>query len=329
MKNLLGIHHVTAITSDAKKIYEFYTRVLGMRLVKKNVNQDDIKTYHLFFADDLGSPGTDMTFFDFKGISAKQEGNNEIARTGFRVLSDAALEYWMKRFDHYEIKHSPIKTLFSRKYIEFEDFDRQKYALYSDENIDGVSGGKPWQWGPVPNEYAIIGLGPITLRVHDVNQMHQILTQIMKFKHSDSFNQYLLYETGQGGNGASVIVEWSENPVFAHQGYGAVHHVAFRVEDTDHLLDWKAYFDELNLHNSGYVDRHYFESLYIRLYPNILFELATDGPGFIDDQETYETLGQTLTLPPHLRQYKEYVYETLKPFDSSMKKPMVKEYFND
>lgn len=329
MKNLLGIHHVTAITSDAKKIYEFYTQILGMRLVKKNVNQDDIKTYHLFFADDIGSPGTDMTFFDFQGISAKQEGNNEIARTGFRVTSDAALDYWLQRFAHYDIKHSEIKTRFKRKYIEFEDFDQQKYALYSDENVPGVAAGTPWQWGPVPNEYAIVGLGPITLRVSDVNQMHQILVQIMKFEHKDSDNQYLLYETGAGGNGASVIIEWSKNPVIAHQGYGAVHHVAFRVEDTNHLLEWKEYFDQLNLRNSGYVDRHYFESLYIRLYPNILFELATDGPGFIDDQETYETLGQTLTLPPHLRQYEDYVYETLKPFDSSMEKPMKKEYFND
>ena len=329
MKNLLGIHHVTAITSDAKKIYEFYTQILGMRLVKKNVNQDDIKTYHLFFADDLGSPGTDMTFFDFKDIPAKQEGNNEIARTGFRVKDDAALDYWLKRFKHYNIKHSAIQSRFNRKYIEFEDFDQQKYALYSDENILGIAGGKPWQWGPVPNEYAIIGLGPVSLRVHDVNQMHQVLTQIMKFEHKDSDGKYLLYETGQGGNGASIIVEWSQNRVLAQQGYGAVHHVAFRVEDTEHLLDWKDYFDKLKLNNSGYVDRHYFESVYIRLYPNILFELATDGPGFIDDQETYETLGQTLTLPPHLRQHKDFVYETLQPFDSTITKPMDKEYFND
>lgn len=329
MKNLLGIHHVTAITSDAKKIYEFYTQILGMRLVKKNVNQDDIETYHLFFADDLGSPGTDMTFFDFKNISAKQEGNNEISKTSFRVPSDQALEYWMKRFDHYNIKHSEIKSLFNRKYIEFEDFDKQQYALFSDEGIAGVKPGVPWKFGPVPHEFSIIGLGPIFLRVHDVNHMHQALVSILNFKHIDSFNEYLLYETGQGGNGASVIVELSNNRLLAQQGYGSVHHVAFRTSDTTHLLAWKEHFDDLGLQNSGYVDRHYFESVYIRLYPNILFELATDGPGFIDDQETYETLGQTLTLPPHLRQHQDFVEKTLKPFDSTIDKPFEKEYFND
>src|SRR5690554_3671221 len=135
MRNLKGIHHVTAITSSAENIYAFFTNILGMRLVKKTVNQDDIQTYHLFFADDMGNPGTDMTFFDFQGIQKAQRGTNEIARTGFRVASDEALKYWVKRFTHYQVKFEEIQTMFGRKTVFFEDFDEQQYALFSDEGI--------------------------------------------------------------------------------------------------------------------------------------------------------------------------------------------------
>src|SRR5690554_5725213 len=170
--HLLGIHHVTAITSSAEKIYDFFTYVLGLRLVKKTINQDDIHTYHLFFADDLGNPGTDITFFDFQGIPKKREGVNEISRTGFRVPSDEALAYWVKRLDHYEVKRGEIQELFGKKVLFFEDFDEQKYAIFSDEHNQGVASGEPWKKGPVPNEYAITGLGPTFFRINDLNYMN-------------------------------------------------------------------------------------------------------------------------------------------------------------
>ncbi|NLY62462.1 MAG: ring-cleaving dioxygenase [Erysipelothrix sp.] len=315
LKQLTGIHHVTAITSSAPKIYDFYTNVLGMRLVKKNVNQDDLTTYHLFFADDAGNPGTDMTFFDFKGIGPHIKGTNDISRTGFRVANDLALDYWVKRFDKYEIKHNGVSQMFGRKVLSFEDFDRQQYTLFSDENDQGVAAGTPWHKGPVPDEFAIIGLGPIFLTVNDAEYMHQVLN-VMKMTKVASEEDYTLYETGFGGNGGSVIVKFDNKLPQARQGYGGVHHVAFRVDDKEHLDEWQAYFDKMSLPNSGHIDRFYFKSVYIRLYPNILFELATDGPGFIDDQETYENLGDTLTLPPHLRSKREYIEEHLPHFDT-------------
>src|SRR5699024_7928190 len=134
MNGLKGIHHVSAITSSAEKNYEFFTYVLGMRLVKKTVNQDDIQTYHLFFADDTGNPGTDMTFFDFPGVPKVKHGTNEIAVTSFRVPSDAALDYWMKRFDRLDVEHEGIQNQFDRKVLPFADFDDQQYQLISDEN---------------------------------------------------------------------------------------------------------------------------------------------------------------------------------------------------
>jgi glyoxalase family protein len=330
MNNLKGIHHVTAITSDAKKIYEFFTYTLGLRLVKKTVNQDDIQTYHLFFADDKGSPGTDMTFFDFKGVEKGVEGTNSISRTSFRVPSDEALNYWLKRFDMYDVKHDDIKTLFDRKTLFFEDFDGQKYALFSDENIEGISSGTPWQKGPVPNEFAITGLGPIFLNTSDINYMTQVLVDMLYMKKIQNQDTLTLFEMGEGGNGASVIVKDTKDMNYGRQGYGSVHHVAFRIEDLDELYEWVDHLDQLGARHSGYVDRFYFKSLYTRLHPGILFEFATEGPGFIDDEEDYETLGETLALPPRFRNQRDYVEKVVKPIDTKRSdKTFEKEYLKE
>ncbi len=330
MNNLKGIHHVTAITSDAKKIYEFFTYTLGLRLVKKTVNQDDIQTYHLFFADDKGSPGTDMTFFDFKGVEKGVEGTNSISRTSFRVPSDEALNYWLKRFDMYDVKHDDIKIFFDRKSLFFEDFDGQKYALFSDENIEGISSGTPWQKGPVPNEYAITGLGPIFLNTSDINYMTQVLVDMLYMKKIKNQDTLTLFEMGEGGNGASVIVKDTKDMNYGRQGYGSVHHVAFRIEDLDELYEWVDHLDQLGARHSGYVDRFYFKSLYTRLHPGILFEFATEGPGFIDDEEDYETLGETLALPPRFRNQRDYVEKVVKPIDTKRSdKTFEKEYLKE
>ncbi len=316
MNQLKGVHHVTAITSSAEKIYEFFTYVLGMRLVKKTVNQDDIQTYHLFFADDLGNPGTDMTFFDFQGIGKAKKGTNEISRTGFRVTSDEALTYWAKRFDHYKVKYEPIKTFLGRKVLYFEDFDAQSYALFSDEGIPGVEAGVPWEKGPVPNEYAITGLGPIFLRVDRLASMDKVLTEQMMMRKVLTDGAFTLYEMGEGGNGASVIVEENTDMSHALQGYGSVHHVAFRVDDKKALDQWTARLNDIGVPNSGFVERFYFKSLYARLYRSILFEFATEGPGFMTDEETYETLGETLALPPKLKDHRAYIESVVRPIDT-------------
>ncbi len=326
MKELQGLHHVTAITSSAPKIYDFYTKVLGMRLVKKNVNQDDLTTYHLYFADDRGNAGTDMTFFDFKGIAPHRKGTNDIARTSFRVKNDEALDYWVKRFDTFNIKRGNITTEFGQKVLYFEDFDQQQYALISDEHDEGVKAGEPWKKGPVPDAFAIIGLGPIYLKVSNLELMDQILTHIMLMhKRAQEGNLYQ-YEMGPGGNGARVIVDYDSESLQGMQGYGGVHHVAFRVDDRAHLDAWMKHFDALGLPNSGFVERFYFKSVYIRMYPNILFELATDGPGFIDDEEDYEHLGETITLPPHLRHKRDYIEQNLEHFDTHWPEAVEKEY---
>lgn len=315
MQGLKGIHHVTAITSSAEKNYEFFTYVLGMRLVKKTVNQDDIQTYHLFFADDKGSAGTDMTFFDFPGIPQGVHGTNEISKTSFRVPSDAALAYWVKRFDRLEVTHTGIQEQFGKKTLSFVDFDDQHYQLISDEHNKGVQSGTPWQNGPIPLEYAITGLGPIFVRVAQFDFFKQVSEMVFQFKEIAQEGDFHLFEVGEGGNGAQMVVE--HNTVFpqARQGYGTVHHAAFRVEDQDVLNQWITRIEGFGLQTSGFVDRFFFQSLYTRVAPQILFELATDGPGFMGD-EPYETLGEKLSLPPFLEPKREQIEKMVRPIDT-------------
>ncbi|WP_079528385.1 ring-cleaving dioxygenase [Halobacillus hunanensis] len=315
MNGLKGIHHVTAITSSAEKNYEFFTYVLGMRLVKKTVNQDDIQTYHLFFADDTGSPGTDMTFFDFPGIPKGVHGTNEISKTSFRVPSDEALDYWVKRFDRLKVKHSGIKKQFGKKVLSFVDFDDQHYQLISDENNEGVSAGTPWQNGPIPLEYAITGLGPIFVRVDNVDYFKDMLEKVLQFTEIDKEGSFHLFEVGEGGNGAAVVVEYNTVLPQARQGFGTVHHTAFRVEDRSVLDEWIKRMDGFGFRTSGYVNRHFFESLYANVAPQILFEFATDGPGFMGD-ESYETLGEKLSLPPSLEPKRKEIEEMVRPIDT-------------
>jgi glyoxalase family protein len=315
MNELKGIHHVTAITSSAEKNYDFFTNVLGMRLVKKTVNQDDIQTYHLFFADDKGSAGTDMTFFDFPGIPKGVHGTNEIYKTSFRVPNDAALDYWVKRFDRLNIKHEGIEEVFGKKTVSFVDFDEQNYMLISDENNVGIESGTPWQKGPIPLEFAITGLGPIHIRIAQFDYAKEVLEKVMLMRETATNGDFHLFEVGTGGNGASVIVEKNTELPAGRQGFGTVHHAAFRVHDTAVLREWIERLNDFGFGNSGYVDRFFFESLYARLMPGVLFEWATDGPGFMGD-EPYETVGEKLSLPPFLEAKREYIESVVRPIDT-------------
>ncbi|MEK5148232.1 ring-cleaving dioxygenase [Psychrobacillus sp. FSL K6-4615] len=315
MNHLKGIHHVTAITSSAEENYRFFTYVLGMRLVKKTVNQDDIQTYHLFFADDVGGAGTDMTFFDFPNIPKGTHGTNEIYRTGFRVPTDAALDYWVKRFDRLDVKHTGIQEQFGTQVLSFVDFDDQQYQLVSDENNNGVAAGTPWQKGPIPLEFAITGLGPITIRIAEFDYMKEVLEKVLLFKEIGQNGSFHLFEVGEGGNGAQVIIEKNVILPPGRQGFGTVHHAAFRVEDRAVLDEWTQRMESFGFKTSGFVDRFFFQSLYSRVANGILFEFATDGPGFMGD-ESYETLGEKLSLPPFLEPQREQIEGLVRPIDT-------------
>ncbi|MCK1976448.1 ring-cleaving dioxygenase [Jeotgalicoccus huakuii] len=315
--DLKGIHHVTAMTNNAMRNYEFMTEVLGMRLVKKTVNQDDIQTYHTFFADDVGSPGTDMTFFDFPNNPRGSRGTNAISRTGFRVPNDAALEYYLERFEEKGVKHDGIQELFGKKVLPFEEEDGQRYQLFSDEKNQGVEPGQPWKNGPVPEDKAIYGLGPIEITVSYYDDFKKVLQDIYGMKPVLEEENVTLLDVGEGGNGGQVILR-KDQGVEGRQGYGEVHHVSFRVEDQAALEEWEKKYRTMGIGNSGLVDRFYFGALYARI-GHILIELSTDGPGFMDD-EPYETLGESLALPPFLEPKREQIEAQIRPFDTTRSK---------
>lgn len=316
--NLTGLHHITAITSSSPKMFDFMVNTLGLHLIKKTVNQDDIRTYHLYFTDDMGSAGTDLTFFDFPGIQTGRKGENTVSRIGFRVPSDEALKYWETRFDEFNISHDPIATHFGSQTMNFYDFDNQRYQLVSDEINHGVEGGRPYRDSPVPDEFAIYALGPTIVTVDYPTRMHYILTDVMGFTKVTTEGQEVLYELHDGGHGAQIIMATNVVEPDELQGYGTVHHVAFRTDDEETLQYWINRIEEVGLMHSGFVDRFYFKSEYFRPGPGVLFEIATDGPGFLLD-ETYEEAGVHLELPPFLEDQREDIEAHLVPFNTDKK----------
>ncbi len=314
MNQLLGIHHISIVTSNAKTNFSFYTKVLGMRLVKKTVNQDDVSVYHLFYADQKGSPGTDLTFFEFPGTRPTQKGTNSISRVSLRVPSDKSLDYWNRRFDEFKVSHHEISTLFGHKMLEFEDFDGTPLRLISDEKDKGVAGGIPWENGPVPIEYAIRGLGSVTLTVSRLGMIRSFLKDVLHFREVAREEENILFEVGEGGHGAQIIVREDQQHMDEVPGFGSVHHLALRVADQDALNEWIKVINQTGLPNSGFVDRFYFKSLYVREFNHILFEFATDGPGFTSDEDE-SALGSTLSLPPFLEGRREFIENQLEPLD--------------
>ncbi|GAA5415965.1 putative ring-cleaving dioxygenase MhqA [Paraliobacillus ryukyuensis] len=319
---LKGIHHVSAITAIAKQNYHFYTDILGLRLVKKSVNQDDPSMYHLFYADEIGRPGTDLTFFEIDRAGHTYQGNNSISLTALRVPSDEALRYWENRFSENNVLYQPITEQLGRKVLFFQDPEDQRLMLISDQNNQGVQAGIPWDRSPVPTQYGITGLGPVKLTVPDKTQTERVLTEVMNFRYKGSYEPYIagqpnvdVYETGQGGTGTEVHIEERTDLSREKPGRGSVHHVAFRVADEVELLAWRDIVRSARMPNSGIVDRYYFKSLYFREPNGILYELATDGPGFATD-ESVEKLGEALALPPFLEDQRASIEARLEPLNT-------------
>ncbi|MGG3625250.1 ring-cleaving dioxygenase [Bacillus gobiensis] len=309
---LKGIHHVSALTAKARENVDFYTKVLGLRLVKKTVNQDDTSVYHLFYGDEKGNPGTELTFFEIPMIAKKHEGTNSISATSLRVPNDRAIAYWKQRFEELNIEHEEIANQAGRFTLAFKDFEGQRLILVSDENNEGVQGGIPWKKAQVPAEYGIVGLGPVKLTVQNAKATIGILTELLGFRIKGNEQDIVVLETGEGGTGAEIHVEEKTDFPPERQGRGSVHHVAFRVDNEEELHEWIKRIREAKIPNSGFVDRFYFRSLYFREPNGILFELATDGPGF-DSDEDIEHLGESLALPPFLEPKREEIEAKLKP----------------
>lgn len=314
MNKIQGWHHITNITSDAQKNYDFYTRIMGMRLLKKTVNQDDVSAYHTFFGDENASKGNDLTFFDFPGSYKSVRGTNAVTSIGLRVPTDAALDYWVQRLDEYKVNHEGIASLFGVKGIRFEDFDGLRLRIVSDENQPVQTKGVPNAWSDVPQEFAIIGLGTVEITVRHRIVQESFLVDHLGFSYVGEEDGVYRYITAQGGNEASIHVRVDQRSQNERQGYGSVHHIALRVADDADLNTRIDQMNDAHYPNSGFVNRHYFQSLYTRV-DAILYEFATDVPGFTVD-EPLETLGEKLSLPPFLEANRAEIERTVRPFNT-------------
>ena len=309
---LTGIHHLTAISARPRDNLAFYTGLLGMRLVKKTVNQDDVSAYHLFYADGKANPGTDLTFFDFPA-APEQRGTNAISRTGLRVSGEESLGYWRDRLKQAGGVTGEVVEVDGRLTLPFEDGEGQRLVLVDD---GGVGSSAPWERSPVPQEHQIRGLGPIVLTVHELSRTAFVLTEVMNMRRVRDYAahgaQIHVFAMAEGGPAAELhVIEQRDVPP-ARQGAGGVHHVAFRTPDETQYHAWTQRLTELRVRNSGEIDRFYFRSLYFREPNGILFEIATDGPGFATD-EPMDTLGEKLALPPFLEPRRREIEAGLKP----------------
>ncbi|MHB8644846.1 MAG: ring-cleaving dioxygenase [Thermomicrobiales bacterium] len=311
-----GIHHVTAVTGDASRNVAFYTQALGMRLVKKTVNQDDVAAYHLFYADGVGSPGTDMTFFDWPHAGPTRPGVGTTTTTALRVPSRAALDWWATRLDAYGVPHGGIIATGERARMTFADPEGQALALVDDGGAP--FDGAPWLEGPVPPEMAIRGFDSVSLAVRTLAPTARALTEVLGFRQtgdyagSDGAVRVTIFETGAGGPGATVYVTEQPAMPYAHVGIGGVHHVAFRTPNDAEHHAWRETIAAAGLRVTPEIDRFYFHSIYFREPGGVLFEIATDGPGFATD-EPVASLGTSLALPPFLEGQRAAIEAGLRP----------------
>jgi glyoxalase family protein len=314
---LTGLHHVTAITAQAAQNVEFYTQLLGLRLVKKSVNQDDVSAYHLFYADAVGSPGTDITFFDWEHIPQNRKGTGTISEIALRVAKAESLSWWENRLSEAGIDHSGILEINGQNLIRFSDFEGQSLAIIDDQEAPG--GGLPWERSPVPVEHAIRGMYSVTLTVQALEPTAAVLTEVLGFQPVQEIvstngknHKQVIYETGPGGPGAQINVIAAPQLPPGRQGWGGVHHIAFRTPDDKQQAEWRERILQAGLRVTDIIDRYYFKSIYFREPGGILYEIATDGPGFSAD-EHIDQLGERLALPPFLEPDREKIEANLKP----------------
>lgn len=318
--NLTGLHHITAVTADIKNNLHFYTEVLGLRLVKKSVNQDDVSAYHLFYADKKGTPGTDLTFFDWPQIGENTRGSDSIDGTAFRVASREALDFWKDRFTQLHVPQSEISIFAKREILPFEDPEGQQLYLVNDLEAD--SDAELWPNPEIKDEFLIKGLFSVILSVSATIPLAELISRTLFFE--EKARDYwidgksggnIFTTTPEGGPGTEIWIIEQPDLAPARLGAGGTHHVAFRVVDFNAQKEWHAHLTELGVPVSALIDRFWFRSIYFRVSPGILFEIATDGPGFAVD-EGPDSLGEKLILPPFFEERRTEIEARLIPIPS-------------
>jgi glyoxalase family protein len=293
MENTInGIHHITAIAGNAKRNHDFYTKTLGLHLVKKTVNFDDPETYHLYYGDAAGSPGTILTFFPWEGIATGRRGARQATEIGYSVPK-GSLEYWANRFESKNVIYNKISEKFGERYLTFLDPDGLKLELIESKTTDDRL---PWETADIKADNATKGFHNITITTNKMQPTADILTGVLGYRLLEQHVNRFRFVTDNVSNAAIVDLVEVAGEAAGHVAGGSVHHVAFRVKNEEVLMHYRDLITGMGLHITDKIDRNYFYSLYFREPGGVLFEIATDNPGFAVDESTDE-LGLNLKLP--------------------------------
>ncbi|MCG3120506.1 MAG: putative ring-cleaving dioxygenase MhqA [bacterium] len=305
-----GLHHVTAIAGDAQENLDFYVGIMGMRLVKKSVNQDAPDTYHLFFADAVGNPGTDLTFFPWPAMPPAKLGIGFTVEVPFAVTR-GSLAYWQERFAQTKVAFEKIETRFEEKVLPFKDPHGLQLALVE---TDDARQFVPWEASPVPSAHQLRGMHAVRLWERALQPTEMLLTQIMGFSHIGTEAGWHRYGVDGGASGKIVEVKELPQERRGQWGTGGVHHVAWRVKDSAEEMTLRNAIVQAGLWPSEQIDRFWFKSVYFKEPGGVLFELATDGPGFERDEKLAQ-LGEQLILPPWLEPQRQSIEAALPPLE--------------
>jgi glyoxalase family protein len=304
----LGIHHVTAVASDPQRNVDFYLQALGLRLIKQTVNFDAPDTYHLYYGDELGSPGTILTFFPWPDAPRGRRGTGQATTTSFSI-PEASLGWWKQHLDRKGVEVRETLTRLDEDVLVLGDPDGLVIELVAHTGTDPRP---PWERGPIPVEHAIRGLYSITLTEDRVEGSAEHLTDHLGFRLVGEEGERMRFDVGEGGAGARIDVLEQPGGQRGLIAAGTVHHVAWRAPSDEAQLRWRSEIVDLGLDVTAVLDRQYFHSIYFREPGGVLFEIATDGPGFTID-ESPEALGRELRLPPWLEHRREEIRTVLPP----------------
>ncbi|KPN89649.1 ring-cleaving dioxygenase [Lysinibacillus sp. ZYM-1] len=313
MNNLSGHHHISMLTKNGKQNNHFYTKILGLRRVKKTVNQDSPSMYHLFYGDLTGAAGTELTFFEMPVAGRTVRGTNAITRIGLLVPSYESLLYWQERFQQLSVEHSDITTYARKDALFFEDHEGLRMVLINHHGQDTPPQWQTWDGTDIPEEHRILGMGTIELTVRYLQRTVNLLQDLLHYTKMEENDNETVLQSKTGEVFGEIVVKELEGPS-EKPGKGSIHHLALRVATVEELQAWDLKIKEQGLNSSGIVDRYYFQSLYFRDRNGILFEMATDGPGFTVDA-TVEELGKELDLPPFLEEKRADIEAILEPLE--------------